>query len=149
MVNTAVRSIIALTFFCMTLTASAVGQQVESCSVRDLNGSYGFSIKGQNLGLNVGYILTGIFRADGSGSFSGTGQQNVGGQPSAAQFSGTYLVNPDCTGTAKFFFPDGTEADLYFIIVENGSEVTILDVGTGVLESGSAKKIKTGKPLAA
>ena len=125
-------------------TAVALSQE-PACTARDLSGAYGFTLQGQNVGLKVSYLLTGLFQADGASAFVGSGQQSVGGQPSAAKFLGTYEVKPDCTGVAKLSFPNGVQALLYFVLVEGGEELYLLDSGTGVLENGSAKRIRRGK----
>jgi hypothetical protein len=117
-----------------------LAQPPSACTNRDLSGSFGFSIKGTNVALQVQYILVGQFTADGKGMFSGMGRQSVGGQATSAEYSGTYKVNPDCTGTAKFQFSGGTMANLYFVLVGDRSEVIILDSDSGTLESGYAKK---------
>lgn len=39
------------------------------------------------------------------------------------QESGTYTVNPDCTGSAIINFPDGSEIDLKFTLADQGRKI--------------------------
>lgn len=139
------RLILVLASCGVLFAGSAFGQQNESCNLRDLKGAYGFTIVGKNLDLGVGYILSGLFRSDGNGNFTGSGKQTVGVQATGAKFTGTYQVNSDCTGTAHLRFVDGLQSDLFFILVQDGEEAIILDVGTGVLESGDAKRVQAAR----
>ena len=85
--------------------------------------------------------------SDGSGNITGSGKQTVGGQVSDAEFTGTYQVNADCTGTTHLQFVGGVQSDLFFVLVQDGEEAMMLYVGPGVLESGNAKRVHAkGKP---
>jgi hypothetical protein len=86
----------------------------KTCSNRTLRGDYGFTIGGTILPpspapalLLRGLALT---RFDGHGNFSQVDFVTVNGAPSRTDWrpaTGTYDVNPDCTGTAEINFPDG------------------------------------------
>ena len=71
-----------------------------SCSSASLQGSYGFERKGFNPAAgHVGGI--GVITFDGNGNLSGV-QTNVTQTTGVSRntFTGTYGVNPDCTGAA-------------------------------------------------
>ena len=123
----------------------AFGQQNQTCKLQDLNGTYGFTLKGDNLARGVGYIVTGVLTSDGSGNITGSGKQTVGGQVGDAQFTGTYQLNADCTGTTHLQFVGGVQSDLFFVLVQDGDEAMMLYVGPGVLESGNAKRVHAAK----
>jgi hypothetical protein len=55
-------------------------------------------------------------------------------------FTGAYIVNPDCTGSARFLFFNGAEANLDFVITNDGNDVFIIDTDQGTVEFGTAKK---------
>jgi len=123
----------------------AFGQQNQTCKSQDLKGTYGFTLKGDNLARGVGYIVTGVLTSDGNGNITGSGKQTVGGQVGDAEFTGTYQVNADCTGTTHLQFVGGVQSDLFFVLVHDGDEAMMLYVGPGVLENGNAKRVHAGK----
>jgi hypothetical protein len=63
---------------------------------------------------------------DGKGNLMGTEHVVVNGSPFNAGFTtntGTYSVNPDCTGTAMVNTPNSpVPLNLFFVIVDNGKE---------------------------
>lgn len=111
-----------------------------TCSDSHILSGYGFSIAGTNIEQHLQYALTGTFEADGRGHFTGNGMQSISGDVSRAVFTGTYHVNADCSGSATFTFEKGATASLYFALVNDGSEIFIIDSDQGTLETGSAKK---------
>jgi len=60
----------------------------------------------------------------------------INGSPQSSTFktgeTGTYTINYDCTGTATFVYPDGTEIELELVVVNQGREffsaVKVLDL---------------------
>jgi hypothetical protein len=139
------RIIVVLAFCGIFGAGQAFGQPNQSCKLQDLNGTYGFTLKGDNLARGVGYIVAGVLTADGSGNITGSGKQTVAGQVTDAEFTGTYQVNADCTGTTHLQFVGGVQSDLYFVLVQDGEEAMMLYVGPGVLESGNAKRVHAAK----
>ncbi|MBV9762746.1 MAG: hypothetical protein JO340_19455 [Acidobacteriaceae bacterium] len=113
----------------------------QSCSNASLQGGYGFSFHGTNLEMKLDFIMVGAFEADGKGAFKGTESQSVSGKVSRGPFTGSYTVQPDCTGSAVLKFEGSNfDAKLDFALVADGDELLILDVGGGNLESGEAKR---------
>lgn len=137
------RLIVLLASCGLLCAAPAFGQQNQTCKLQDLKGAYGFTLKGNNLARGVGYIVAGVMTSDGSGNITGSGKQTVAGQVSDAQFTGTYQINADCTGTTHLQFVGGVQSDLFFTLVQDGEEAMMLYVGPGVLESGNAKRVHT------
>jgi hypothetical protein len=119
------------------LGASAMAQSATSeshegrCSNRTLSGEYGCSTQGVLLNVPdlppaatfVG-VTTSTF--DGKGNLTGTEHVVVNGLPFNAGFAtntGTYSVNPDCTGTAIVNTANSpVSLNLFFVIVDNGKE---------------------------
>jgi hypothetical protein len=101
------------------------------CSNRTLSGEYGCSTQGVLLnipGLPPAATFVGVTTAtfDGEGNLTGTEHVVVNGSPFNAGFTtntGTYSVNPDCTGTAMVKTPNSpVPLNLFFVIVDNGKE---------------------------
>ena len=131
----------------LIFTGKGFSSNHTECSNVTLAGSFGFVLSGKNLGLSKDYVMMGRFEADGKGSFTGTGTQSIGGRFARGEFFGTYTVNGDCTGAADITFPSsGAQDKLEFVIVADGNEVFLLDVGATTVEFGEAKKIFRAKP---
>jgi hypothetical protein len=102
-----------------------------ACNNRLIAGHYGFTIEGTKFvgpgptGAQVGVAMT---RFDGEGNLSQIDTVNIGGITAAdwthTPATGTYTVNPDCTGTFTIDFTDGRPpVQANFVVVENGTEI--------------------------
>jgi len=63
--------------------------------------------------------------------------------PNRSSLSGTYLVNPDCTGDLALVLPvpGGTiTSTSHFVIVDHGKEIRLVNSGAGRVITGNAKK---------
>ncbi|HEV2395686.1 MAG TPA: hypothetical protein VGS27_01930 [Candidatus Sulfotelmatobacter sp.] len=86
----------------MTVAASA---QSGPCSMARAAGSYSFTDNGTVLGVGL-RTAVGVFTLDAAGNITnGSATSSLNGTVAVETFSGTYTVNPDCTGsgTAKIF----------------------------------------------
>jgi hypothetical protein len=132
---TAVASLLLL----VTSTASASGGQSRPCSNATIKGEYGYAAEGVLID-NPGLPSEAPFRSVGMAHFDGKGNLkwmehtvvngiplNPGIEWTAA--SGTYTVNPNCTGTAVVSTPNSpVPLNLAFVAVRHGNEVhTLLD----------------------
>jgi len=99
------------------------------CSLHTLNGCYGSTITGTLLpnpgpfaGPVAGVVLTNY---DGRGGFTQIDTVTIGGVlvASGRSSSGTYTVNPDCTGTATINFPGEPPLQLTFVLDDSGKEI--------------------------
>jgi hypothetical protein len=125
------RTYLFLTFFVFAnvLHAQGGGPQGRICNDRTIQGSYGFTftgarpanpmpgapiVEGRGVGIRI---------FDGQGNFTevasvkGVNTPAVIDQPN----SGTYRVNPNCTGTAFLNVPGG--AEFRFVVVNEGKEI--------------------------
>jgi hypothetical protein len=97
----------------------------ERCAAATLRGSYGFSFSGfvqNDQGNNIPFIGAGRTIADGKGNASSTITASTNGTVSTFPWTGTYTVNPDCTGSATAT-PGSGGADFFFVIVNDGEEL--------------------------
>jgi hypothetical protein len=77
---------------------------------------------------------------DGNGSATGTGIVSQNGNIVPVTETGTYKVNPDCTGTyAVLLSPFGFTAHYYFVI-DAGGDLQIICTDSGVAFSGTARR---------
>jgi len=94
------------------------------CSNRTLNGSYGFALDGTFLPATPfrGVVMQ---HYDGNGNITQVDHIVVYGAPPPQEWtpgSGTYTVNPDCTGAATLTTPAGI-IYLHFVVVNNGKQI--------------------------
>jgi len=69
------------------------------CSLARSAGSYGFTDSGTVIGVGP-RTAVGVFTLDGAGNLqNGVATSSLNGSVAQETFSGTYTVNPDCTGT--------------------------------------------------
>ena len=102
-----------------------------TCGTRTLQGEYGFLVSGtRGLGptTSEGFVGVGLRTYDGRGGL--TDQATFHGQVTGIQggdgqgVTGTYEVNPDCTGTSTVFVPDLPFPIVSaFVIVRGGLQV--------------------------
>lgn len=93
------------TFFVATLLIVPVAN-AGSCSLTGSTGKYGFTLTGVVI-LGTGPVpiaAVGRITLDAAGNASGTESRSVGGGFADETFTGTYAVNPDCTGSATVNF---------------------------------------------
>ena len=115
----------------MLLAIASVPVAAESsnprCSNRTLNGSYGFTIEGTVVGPNIPFRGLALQTYDGHGNITQVDHLVNDGVPPAQEWTpgtGTYSVNPDCTGDAVINSPSTPfPIALHFVIVDNGNEI--------------------------
>ena len=140
---------IMITLFCGLIPGSwAIDDDVFKCNVcanQSFKGCYGFSVSGaillpQESETPVPVANVGVFYLDGKGNLTGHEVMNFGGTPFYEEISGTYTVNPDCTGTAKIGSPLFTsEGDnnfnlpplvstIFFVVNSEGKELQMMTI---------------------
>jgi len=124
--------------FCALLAscASAIAQSSDArCSNRTIFGDYGSDSRGLFLpapGVSIEFVGLTMTHFDGKGNLTWVEHSVVGGNPANPGWlaaSGTYSVNPDCTGLAVVNTPNSPVAlNLYFVVVKHGQEIhAVLD----------------------
>ncbi|NML31368.1 hypothetical protein [Paraburkholderia antibiotica] len=132
------------------------------CSKATLKGPYGFSGHGEILGLldssNVLHAFASpsilddvaLVTFDGTGGFTRTDFGSINGVPKGGQTSfnpyqsGTYTVNPDCTGTMSVRYtsggpvPAGVETDLNIVIADDGTLIKSMVYRASIPSAASA-----------
>jgi hypothetical protein len=119
------------------------GDKEKHCSNRTLNGSYGFTVKGL-LGIpGGGTQIRGIIlqEYDGSGHLTQVEHVVVDGAPPSEEWtpgSGTYTMNPDCTGTATITIPSSGAPPLvvFFVVTKHGRMVREVSNGNAITATG-------------
>jgi hypothetical protein len=112
-----------------------------------LKGSYGIQSTGSIVALGpVGPVAeAGIIKFDGMGDASQTTTLSLGGTiiPNRSSVSGSYLVDPDCSGDLTLVLPvpgGTTTSTLHFVITNHGKEILLVNTGVGRVIVGNARK---------
>jgi hypothetical protein len=104
------------------------------CSVKTLDGSYGYSFSGS--APFGAFTSVGIQRFDGNGHFTSTETDAAAGQIlKNIPLSGTYTVNADCTGSMVAAGP-GFSVTADFVIISDGSSLYSIVTEAGTNAAG-------------
>ena len=135
----------AAVFVLGILPGAQAGERRE-CSNASLKGSFGFTSTGTLFALPPPFA--GPFGEIGRQTFDGNGNTDATATLSAngnivkgVTVQGTYVVNPDCTGSMTIYvLPFGSTADLDFVIDDDGAELRAIVTGAGTVETRVYKK---------
>ena len=146
-------AIIFATVFVPGIVRSAQAGENKGCSNATLQGSFGFTSVGNLIDPNVypppfagPYAEVGRQTFDGKGTTSGTATLSANGNPQAVTITGTYVVNPDCTGTMTLYVsPFNSYGHADFVIDDDGAEIRLIFTDSGLVESRIYKKQFQGR----
>jgi hypothetical protein len=121
--------------------------QRKECSVQTLQGSFART--------DTGFVITppviagplagvSLVTFDGNGGFTSVGSAMVNGTRSDSTTTGTYTVNPDCTGNYTGQSSTGRTGTAFFVIADNGNEIHILPTNAGASLTCIARKVFPG-----
>jgi len=120
--------------FFVGIAPQAQADEHRACSTEGLRGAFGFASTGTLLALPA--PLAGPFAEigrqtfDGQGNTDGTATLSANGNLRRVTFQGTYVVNPDCTGSMTLLVaPLGATVDLDFVIDHDGAELRAITTG--------------------
>ena len=147
------RSTIGRTFAIGAVAVLALGlapmakAERRECSVATIQGSFvrkdvGFVIASTGAAQPLAGVHLVVF--DGNGSFTSTGSASLNGNVSESTGTGTYAVNPDCTGNYTSLSSTGRSGTAFFVIADNGNEIHILPTNTGSSITCIARKVSRG-----
>ncbi len=90
---------LAIVFFAALALGMAPSAQAQECSLASAAGKWGFTTNGTVVGVGP-RASQGILTLDAAGNLlDGKATSSLNGSVTHETFSGTYTVNPDCTGT--------------------------------------------------
>jgi len=126
----------------LSLAPSTRAQDEGGCSVASVAGKWGFTTNGMVVGIGPRDSI-GVFTLDGAGKLvNGEATSSLNGVITGETFSGTYTVNPDCTGTFAFeiFDLSGNKilsGTMNTVFDDNGRELRAIFT-SAVLPNGTA-----------
>ena len=140
---TSVASPLLIVCIVLTLGAAAAAQsgggvfESKRCSNQTLSGDYGMHAQGTILGPNWPLQTLVKVSFDGKGNMTSLVYKVINGTPTyvdwTSEGTGTYAVNPDCTGSAVFNGP----IPIHFVVVNNGKEFVGVVDGNAIAVTGS------------
>ena len=141
--------IVFATVFALGIMPSAEAGEHRECSNASLQGSFGFTNTGTNIALPpplAGPIAQiGRQTFDGRGNTDATATLSANGNIVRVTVQGTYVVNPDCTGSMTLYVsPFGATVLLDFVIDDDGAELRAIITDAGAIESLVFKKQFSG-----
>jgi len=77
---------------------------------------------------------------DGKGNISGTGTFSLNGSIVTGSITGTYTENTDCTGTAQITPSGFSTLNFYFVVVNAGKEILMIETDTNTIVSGNMQQ---------
>jgi hypothetical protein len=125
--------------------APAAKANDKGCSNLTLQGSFalkgtGFLVSPPVVAGPYVTVLTLIFNGNGVAT-SAVGSSSQNGNIGPQTETGTYTVNPDCTGTYMVLIsPGGFTAHYFFVIDDSGDELQIICTDSGAAFSGTARR---------
>jgi hypothetical protein len=90
-----------VTAFAMAIVSMMPSAYAQHCSFAGAVGNYGFSDSGTIVGVGP-RAAVGLLSFNAAGQIKGQVTASLNGGISQTTLSGTYTVNPDCTGTTTF-----------------------------------------------
>jgi hypothetical protein len=126
--------IVLATVFVLGILPTAQADEHKDCSNASLQGSFGFTSTGTLLALPApsagAFAEIGRQTFDGHGNTEGTATATANGNLRHFTFQGTYVVNPDCTGSMTLLVsPINSTVPLDFVIDDDGAELRAITTG--------------------
>lgn len=125
-----------------------------ACSNAILRGGYGAGTTGLinnssnpndvTIGTFVPFAEAVHFVFDGRGNLSGSSTADYAGFVFPVTFTGTYTVNPNCTGSLTADTDSSGTVHRNLVIVDAGNEVEFVSTDAGLVIAGSMKKQSIG-----
>jgi hypothetical protein len=115
------------------------------CSVGSVQGNYvsqytGFVFPLPGAPAMVPYAGIQQSVADGNGNITGSNTFSLNGVTIRNTFSGTYTVNPDCTGSTTFTDNFGNVGNADWLVANGGTRILTVNTQTGVTISAVASQ---------
>jgi hypothetical protein len=118
---------------------SAAKADDRGCSDATLRGTYSDQDTGTIVGVGP-FAGVNVDRFDGHGKMTISGISSVNGAVSPGVETGTYHVNPDCTGTYTVQDSSGDTFDAFFEIGDGGNDLQIVITDPGTVINCIARK---------
>ncbi len=128
------------------VVSSPLMSHASACSNSTIRGSYAFTIHGTIFLPNGSTLLIdGLAKQtfDGDGNFTQVDAVATNGNlpPGWRPGSGTYSVNPDCTGTQTIVIPGNPDVHVQFIVAQSGNTIHQVVIDPGVAATAEGERV--------
>jgi hypothetical protein len=132
------------------VVSSPLMSHASDCSNSTIRGSYAFTIHGSIVLPDRSTLLVdGLAKQtfDGNGNFTQVDAVAVGGNlpPGWRPGSGTYSVNPDCTGTQTIVIPGNPDVHVQLIVAQSGNTIHQVVIDPGVAATAEGERVRAPK----
>lgn len=134
--------IVSTMVFALGIASRAQADEHDGCTKATLRGSFGYTSTGTLLDSYVPPPLAGPFAEigrqtfDGKGKTDGTASLSTNGNPATVTVEGTYVVNPDCTGSMTLHVsPIDATVHADFVIDDDGAQLRAIVTDPNLIES--------------
>ena len=143
-----------ISLFLLTLglaASSTLTAYARPCSNQTLKGTYANSLHGLIYPPDgsAPLVLAGVVKStyDGQGNFTQVDAVGVNGQltPGWRPGSGTYSVNPDCTGTSTIVIPGMADVHLQFVVSPSGNTSHFVVIDPGLATAGDSERMDNSR----
>jgi hypothetical protein len=145
------KSRISLLLLTLVLAASStLTAQASACTNMTIKGAWVQSLQGLIfLPDGTSLVLTGVTKTtyDGLGSLTVLDASGVNGNVPAGwrTGSGSYTVNPDCTGTETISFPGQPDIHAQFVVAQSGNKLHYVNIDAGISLAGEVERFNAPK----
>lgn len=140
-------AIVSAAAFLLGIVPIAQAAEHKECSNATLQGSFGYTATGTLLPAAAPPPFAGPFGEvgrqtfDGKGNTDATATLSANGNIQKVTIQGTYIVNPDCTGSFTLnVSPLGITAHADLVINDDGIEIRTIGTDPGVVETRVYRK---------
>ncbi len=132
------------------VASSTLMSHASTCTNSTIRGSYAFTIHGQVFLPNGSTLLIdGLAKTtfDGNGNLTQLDAIAVNGNvaPGWASNTGTYSVNPDCTGTFTVTNGNQPPVHLQMIVAQSGNTIHDMVIDPGIATTAEAERVRIPK----
>jgi hypothetical protein len=132
------------------LATSSLMAHASPCTNATIKGAWVQSLQGLIfLPDGTTLVLTGVTKTtyDGLGNLTALDASGLNGKvPTGWRTgSGSYTVNPDCTGTGTISFPGQPDIHAQFVVAQSGNKLHYVNVDPGISLSGEVERFNAPK----
>jgi hypothetical protein len=133
----------------VVLTGRVTRQGISHCTNRSLSGAFTAAESGSDFnpaGVEQGDdSLFFTIHFDGRGHEFGSSTASFNGSSFSDTFTGTYHLNPDCTGSASNTFASGGSDHVNLVLVEGGNQIKFIAADPGIVFAGTIDRMASGQ----
>jgi hypothetical protein len=116
------------------------GQGAPACTNQSVQHVYAFRLTG-TVNTQGDVAAVGTLSFDGAGGLTGVANLSVNGTIfSSLPLTGTYQINSDCTGSAKFIPQGKSTFNLYLLVIAGGKTMMSLETDAGTIVAGELRQ---------